>query len=106
MKKVNLKFAIKDLEGNVMGGGENAAKLVANELVRSESKEPIKIMDWGISLSTHGHVYLDTTDYDKFKDAVNNLKLIVLAKAPILIAINEAKEQEVEAVTREKINLE
>lgn len=91
MKRVDLNFEIKDLDGKAIEEAPKASRIIANALLQGQNEDPVKAMDWALSLAKNGQLDLDNSDYEKFKKTVNEFKLPVITKAPVVKAINEAK---------------
>ena len=82
MKKLNLNFAITDLDGKEL---IQANKLMANSLMGEKKGDSIKLFDWAMTLNKEGIIDVDASDLTKLKDITENSEsLAILAKAQIL----------------------
>lgn len=97
MIKIDLNFPIKDLDGKNLAN-QHAAEIVSNILLSQSKGDAIKYFAWSLSLHKDKFIELDGSDYNKLKDLVeNDDKLFVIAKAPILQAIIDAKDKKIDA---------
>jgi hypothetical protein len=82
MKKVNLDFEIKDLNGNKIA---NAGELVAGFLMSEVKGDAVKFFDWAMLFNKKEVVSMDSSDLIKIKTLISETeKMTILAKAPII----------------------
>lgn len=82
MKKVNLDFEIKDLNGNKVA---NAGELIAGFLISEVKGDAVKFFDWAMLFNKKEIVSMDSSDLIKLKTLVSESeKMTILAKAPII----------------------
>lgn len=82
MKKVDLNFQIKDLDGNDIG---LANKAFANTLMAEKSGDAVKLFDWAMTLNKSGIIEVDESDFNKIKDIIEKSEtLFIIAKAQLL----------------------
>ncbi|MES2829665.1 MAG: hypothetical protein V4687_16000 [Bacteroidota bacterium] len=86
MKKVNLDFLIKDLDGKDIIGA-HAGKTLANNLIGQSKGDALKYWGWAIKLNQKEELELDDSDYSTLKDFVKSNEILpVITKAQILKA--------------------
>ncbi len=89
MKKVNLNFSIKDLDGNDMPEN-NMGKVVANTLVQSAKGDPIKFWGWALKLNNKEELEIDKSDFDTLKNFIKDHEgLTILLKGQFLESLEE-----------------
>lgn len=89
-KSINLNFEVKNLDDTKI---ETAGKILASSLMTAIVGDPLKFYDWAQDLNQQKELILDESDIKTLYDFVKDHKeLFVVAKAPIMKAINNAKE--------------
>lgn len=89
MKKVDLNFELKGLNGEVIG---KANELTAGLLMSEVKGDAIKFFDWAMSFNKKEIVSMDESDLNKLKGLfLETEKLTIIAKAPILKYIEKLK---------------
>ena len=92
MKKIDLNFELKDLNGNALQGISIAGQFIANLLVGETQGDAVKFFDWAITLNKKEPINVDDADFTKIKELVRNSeKITILAKAPILKYLESIK---------------
>lgn len=87
MKKVNLNFALKDLDGNEVENS-NAGKIVAQVLQSSTKGDALKNWEWAVGLHTNGELDLDSSDFETLKTFVKtHEQLPSITKAQVLLRL-------------------
>jgi hypothetical protein len=82
MKKLNLNFAITDLDGNELA---KANKLMAASLMGEKNGDAVKYFDWAMTLNKSGIIEVDESDFNKIKEIVDKTEAItIIVKAQIL----------------------
>jgi hypothetical protein len=82
MKKLNLNFAINDLDGIELA---RANKLLAASLMAEKNGDAVKYFDWAMTLNKEGIIEVDESDFNKIKEIVEKTEAITLiVKAQIL----------------------
>ncbi len=108
--KVNLNFALKDLDGEEIKNSI-AGHIVANQLAAAlKSPDPVKFWGWALRLKDKENsvLDLDKSDAKTLRDFVeNNDNLPVLTKAQVLDAIDNPEQkgpklEKVESETKEE----
>jgi len=107
MSKVKLGFQINDEEGKVIGDGRSAGKILAGSLMRTASKDKeadiLKYYDWAMKLGKNEPLELDEGDVTILKDFITKDEMMfVLVKAPLIRALNNAKDPEEESAKMKK----
>jgi hypothetical protein len=89
---INFKFNLKAIDGSELANCE-ANKLLSSLLLNLNSGNSIKLYDWAIDLYKKGTLDIDRSDVEILKAIIEKSEsLTVLAKAPMLLAINKAEE--------------
>lgn len=90
MKKIDLNFTLKNLDGKDLEPANdnnlvNAGKIIANNLVSTPKGDPLKHYDWAIKLNIGKALELDRADADYLKDFIKTHPGIsILVKAQVL----------------------
>lgn len=83
MKKIDLNFKLKDLDGNDI---EDANKLFAKALMTEKTGDPVKYFGWAMKLNVGEILEVDDSDLIKMKEVSKNSEsLTMLGKAQFLI---------------------
>jgi len=92
MKKIDLNFELKDLNGNPLTGNVIAGQFIANLLVGETQGDAVKFFDWAMTLNKKEAISVDDSDFNKIKEVVKNSdKVTILAKAQILKHLESIK---------------
>lgn len=82
MKKIDLNFAINDLDGQEIG---RANKLAAMAFISKRDGDPVKLFDWAMTINKQGTLEVDDSDFSTIKETIKNSEpLTVLVKGQIL----------------------
>ncbi len=85
--KLNLNFAVKDLDGNAIPGA-NAGKIIAQNLVNSTKGDALKYFGWAMKLNAGEAIDIDRADQETFRSFVENHETLpILTKAQVIEAI-------------------
>ncbi len=86
MKKINLNFPIKDLDGEELPNS-HAGKILANGLIGQSKGDAVKYWGWALKLNNKEEFEIDESDYSTLKEFVKNHETLpVITKAQILKA--------------------
>jgi hypothetical protein len=82
MKKLDLNFAITDLDGNELA---KANKLMAASLMQEKNGDAVKYFDWAMTLNKEGAISVDESDFNKIKEVVEKTEAVtIIVKAQLL----------------------
>lgn len=89
MKKIDLNFEIKDLEGNSIG---NASQIVATLLMSEVKGDAVKYFDWAMILNKKQSISVDDSDLAKLKTLLTETeKMSILVRVPIIRHLDKIK---------------
>ena len=89
MKKIDLNFDIKDLEGKLVG---NASQIVATLLMSEVKGDAIKYFDWATTLNKKESISVDNSDLAKLKALLTETeKMSILVRVPIIRHLDKIK---------------
>lgn len=89
MKKIDLNFDIKDLEGKLIG---NASQIVATLLMSEVKGDAIKYFDWATILNKKESISVDESDLSKLKTLLRETeKMSILVRVPIIRHLDKIK---------------
>lgn len=91
MKKLDLNWKIKDLDGKEIDEAK-ASGLLGSALIGEKNGDAIKLFDWAVTLRKEGSISVDDSDFTKIKDIVEKTEMLpIITKAQLLKYLNEVK---------------
>lgn len=90
MKKVNLNFNLKNLDGDEVVPTMNAGKLVAQTFANDLKGDALKLYTWAVELNAGNELSLDGSDFETFRNYIKTTdRLTAIAKGQIIQELNK-----------------